>query len=86
MKDGLEEKMPKFYGAVAVGKRGQIVIPVEARRDMDIASGEKLIILGGPQGNMLMITKAESMLQLLNEATEHISMFESLIKSDKPPK
>ena len=47
MKD-LEEKLPKFCGAVVVGERGQIVIPAGARRDLDIASGERLIILGGP--------------------------------------
>jgi len=87
MKDRLEERMPKFYGAVVVGERGQIVIPAEARRDMEIIPGEKLIILGGFQGNGLMITKAKSVLQLLNKAIEHMSLFESMIKAnDEPPK
>ena len=59
-------KMPKFYGAVVVGERGQIVIPAGARRDLDINPGEKLIILGSPNGDGLMITKAESMLKMLS--------------------
>ena len=85
MKDGLEERTPKFYGAVIVGERGQIVIPADARRDMEIKPGEKLIILGGPQGRGLMITKAESVLKLLGKAMEHLVQLESVIKTDDEP-
>jgi AbrB family looped-hinge helix DNA binding protein len=87
MKGKIEESVPEFYGAVVVGERGQIVIPAKARRDMDITPGEKLIILGGPQGNMLMMAKAESMLQLLNKVMGHASQFERMLQADdKPPK
>ncbi len=87
MKDELEERMPKFYGAVVVGERGQIVIPAEARRDMQIAPGERLIILGSPQENGLMITKVGPILQLMSRVRERMSQFESIIKTDdEPPK
>ena len=76
------EGTPKFYGAVVVGKRGQIVIPAEARRNMKINPGEKLIILGGPQRRGLMITKAESILEFLGKAVEHMPHFKSMIKAD----
>ncbi len=82
MKETLEERMPKFYGAVVVGERGQIVIPAEARRDMQITPGEKLIILGNPQENGLMITKIGPILQLMNKVREHMSQLESVIKTD----
>jgi len=36
----------KFYGAVTVSERGQIVIPAEARRDFDLQPGEKLLVFG----------------------------------------
>ena len=85
MKDRLEERIPKFYGAVIVGERGQIVIPADARRDMEITPGEKLIILGGPQGRGLMITKAESVLKLLGKAMGHLARLESVIKTDDEP-
>lgn len=39
-------KGKKFYGAVTVSERGQIVIPVEARRDFGIEVGDKLLVLG----------------------------------------
>ena len=79
------EGTPKFYGAVVVGKRGQIVIPAEARRNMKINPGETLIILGGPQRRGLMITKAESILEFLGKAMEHLSQFGSMLKTDNEP-
>lgn len=36
----------KFYGSVTVSQRGQIVIPVDARRDFGIKTGDKLLIFG----------------------------------------
>ncbi|MGO0906923.1 AbrB/MazE/SpoVT family DNA-binding domain-containing protein [Clostridioides difficile] len=35
-----------FFGAVAVGEHGQIVIPKEARDIFNINAGDKLLILG----------------------------------------
>lgn len=56
-----------FYGAVTVGERGQIVIPAQARRDHDIASGDKLIVLGSSDGIALM--RADRLLDLLGDTT-----------------
>ena len=39
---------PKFYGKVPVGTKGQIVIPSEARKMMNIKPGDNLIIISGP--------------------------------------
>jgi AbrB family looped-hinge helix DNA binding protein len=80
MQGKLEEGTTKFYGAVIVGERGQIVIPAEARREMEITPGEKLIIMGGFHGDGLMIIKTKSVAQLLNKFTEQMSLFERMIK------
>ncbi|MCQ4022745.1 MULTISPECIES: helix-turn-helix domain-containing protein [unclassified Ruminococcus] len=34
------------FGAVTVGERGQIVIPIKAREVFDIKAGDKILILG----------------------------------------
>jgi len=48
-------KKRHFYGAVAVGERGQIVIPKEAREDFGIKPGDKLVVLGkGNRGIVLL--------------------------------
>ncbi len=39
----------KFYGSVTVSERGQIVIPVEARKDFTIKTGDKLLVFGDMQ-------------------------------------
>ncbi len=80
MKVKTEEHVPKFYGTAVVGERGQIVIPAEARRELEITPGEKLIIMGNLHGDGLMIIKTESMAQMLSKFTEQMSMFERMIK------
>ena len=56
-----------FYGAVTVGERGQVVIPAQARRDHEIAPGDKLIVLGSPDG--LAFMGADRLLDLLGDTT-----------------
>ena len=36
----------RFYGSVTVSERGQIVIPIEARKDFNIKTGDKLLVFG----------------------------------------
>ncbi len=42
----MESDRRKFYGTVTVSRRGQIVIPVGARRDFGIEPGDKLLVFG----------------------------------------
>jgi len=42
--------MPKMFGAVTVGERGQVVIPAEVRKLFKIKSGDKLIVIAKPEG------------------------------------
>lgn len=62
-----------FYGSVTVGERGQVVIPAQARRDHDITPGDKLIVLGNPDG--IALIGADRLLDLLGDTTllaEHV--------------
>jgi AbrB family looped-hinge helix DNA binding protein len=45
-----------FYGAVTVSERGQISLPAKARRDLGIAPGDKLLVLGDPQQGLALMT------------------------------
>lgn len=57
----LEDKRPKgkyIFGAVTVGDRGQIVIPVRARRVFDIKPGDDLIMLGDEDQGLALISTA----------------------------
>lgn len=55
-------KGKRFYGAVTVSERGQIVIPASARRDFDIQIGDKLLVLGDLDQGLALI-KASTLLE-----------------------
>ncbi len=59
---------PKVYGAVAVGERGQIVIPAEARKLYGIKSGDRVIVFSKPGGPIALIP-AEKFSRFLDQAT-----------------
>ncbi|MFA6350343.1 MAG: AbrB/MazE/SpoVT family DNA-binding domain-containing protein [Candidatus Omnitrophota bacterium] len=46
----------RFFGKVPVGSKGQIVIPAEARKAMDINPGDNVMIVSGPPHNNRMIS------------------------------
>ncbi len=78
----MHDKIPKFYGTTVLGERGQIVIPVEARREANLEPGTKMVVLGGPQGDILMLAKADSIAEMMANMMDHMSSLNKLIKSD----
>ena len=77
---------PKFYGATTVGERGQVVIPVEARRDFNIKPADKLVVLGSHNRGGIMIAKAETLTEFLSKTIGMMTRFEETLKADvKPP-
>ena len=52
-----------LFGLVTVGDKGQIVIPVKARKLFDISAGDQLVVLGD-EGQGIALVKAESFLAL----------------------
>ena len=69
------EKTSQFYGAVTVSERGQVVVPAQARRDLGIEVGEKLLVLGGRAGGLLLI-RASVVGQLLSQWSDVIQQLE----------
>jgi len=55
----MEEYMkgtPKFFGKALVGTKGQIVIPAEARKALQIKPGDSVMIISGPPHHEKMIS------------------------------
>ena len=73
---------PKFYGATTIGERGQVVIPAEARRDLDLTPSTKLLVFGSKDKGGIMITKAESFAEFLTKAIGMLSRFEEVLRTD----
>lgn len=49
-----------FYGTATVGTKGQIVIPAEAREEMQVKESDKVVVLQGPRQGSLIIFKVDS--------------------------
>lgn len=61
-----EQRGFAFYGSVTVSERGQIVIPAQVRRDLDIQIGEKLLVVSGPGGQITLL-RASTVGRILNQ-------------------
>lgn len=56
----------KFWGTSSLGERGQIVIPLGARKELKLKKGEKLVIFS--KGNkFLCIVKADEISKRLRD-------------------
>jgi AbrB family looped-hinge helix DNA binding protein len=73
----------RFYGAITVSDRGQIVIPADARRDFNIEIGEKLLVFGDLEQGLALV-KTSTLLEkqpgvlailnaTINDASEDIT-------------
>ena len=70
-----EMQTPVFYGSTTVGERGQVVIPAEARRDLEITPATKLLVLGGPHKNGLILAKAEYVTAFMTKIARMAAQF-----------
>lgn len=57
--------LPKLIGTTTVGERGQIVIPADAREELEINSGDKLLVFRAPIDGALIIAKPETFEKLI---------------------
>lgn len=53
-----------IFGAVTVGDKGQIVIPVKARKIFDIKSGDNLIVLGDEKQGIALMKQSDLLAML----------------------
>jgi len=54
----------RLYGTVKVGERGQVVIPADARKELDIKPGDMLFVMTGRNRRGITMVKADAMREL----------------------
>ncbi len=83
----MEHQPPKFpgkcYGSTTVSERGQIVIPAEARREMGLEPGTRLLIFGPGGRQVLTLMTAEMVAGFVRHAMERLAESEQLVR--EPP-
>ena len=72
----------QFYGTTTMGEKGQIVIPAEARKAMDVKKGEKLLVFG--MGcDMLAFSKLSKVEQFASHLSGRLDAIRNIIKKSK---
>ncbi len=70
----------KCYGSTTVSERGQIVISAEARREMGLEPGTKLLIFGsGHEGGPLTLMTAAMVTKFVRHAMGRLSELEVML-------
>ncbi|MBN1375063.1 MAG: AbrB/MazE/SpoVT family DNA-binding domain-containing protein [Dehalococcoidia bacterium] len=70
-------KGKKFYGSVTVTERGQISLPAEARKDFDIKTGDKLLVLGDLEKGIA-LAKTNFILKMMEGSLEAMDKLQSM--------
>jgi AbrB family looped-hinge helix DNA binding protein len=69
----------QFYGTTTLGEKGQVVIPVQARKAMDIKKGDKLLVFG--MGcDMLAFCKLSKVEQFASHLAVRLNAIREIIK------
>ncbi len=76
----------RCLGSTTVGPRGQVVIPVNARKEMGIDAGTTLLVFKAFHGQGLVLLKVDAIEQMMSMVSKRLTDFEKLVKDYKSPK
>ncbi|MCX6792989.1 MAG: AbrB/MazE/SpoVT family DNA-binding domain-containing protein [Candidatus Falkowbacteria bacterium] len=72
----------KFFGTTTMGEKGQVVIPSEARTDMDLRKGEKLMVFS-PGDGMIVLSKLSNFEEFASHLSEQLSVMRKVVGKAK---
>ena len=73
-----------FYGAATVGERGQVVIPLEARKRFGIHSGDKVLVMAHPTASGVVLCKVDAMREVFSSLLADLEKIESKVAQSGP--
>ncbi len=72
------EEEHKFYGTTSIGKKGQMVVPIEARRSLNVKEGEKLLVFGMGR-DMIAVMKLSQIEEFASMLSKKLKAIESIL-------
>lgn len=69
-----------FYGMATVSEKGQIAIPVDLRKDLNIKAGSRLLVLKRKDDAGFTLVKVDVMDKFMDEIREDEAFFSKLKK------
>jgi len=67
--------MSEFLGVVTVSDKGQIAIPIDVRRELDITTGDRLIIIKRKDNAGIIFLKTEKMDTIFKKIRDNDTYF-----------
>ena len=74
---------PKIYGVGKIGPKGQVVIPVEARKELSLDPGERVVVMNIPRKQGLLVVNEELFNEHLEHLRDHFGSFDGLVNEYK---
>jgi len=75
------KNIDKFFGTTTIGKKGQIVIPMETRKKMLWKEGDKLLVFGLTNGTVV-ITKLDKIKEITSHLEKKLESVNKYIKKN----
>ena len=73
----------KLFGTATVGTKGQVVIPSDAREELDIKAGDRLYVVGSSSKKFVGFIKEEQLRQLLEHITDNIETYKAALSEQE---
>lgn len=70
----------EFFGSATVGERGQVVLPIELRKEMLLEAGDKFIVMGKKGDNVVLLLKADFLTKILGKMEQGQDELRRLLK------
>jgi len=77
-----DKNYKEFYGTATLGKKGQVIIPVEARKAFKINKGDKLLVFGLKE-NMLIFSKLANLEKFASHFSQQLKKIKKIIEKSK---
>ncbi len=74
---------PVFFGSTTIGERGQVVLPIELRKKLQLQSGDKLIALGTMGDKAIILLKPEFLTQILVKIEQGQNEIKKILQDNK---
>jgi AbrB family looped-hinge helix DNA binding protein len=72
----------QFYGTATVGEKGQIVIPQDARKNMKLKKGDRLLVFGMDE-DALVVAKLSHIEKITGHLSKKLRMINEAAKKHK---
>ena len=66
------QKNDKFFGTTTIGTKGQVVIPAQARKELNLKPGDQLVVMG-KFNKVLGLMKTEAMSEFIETVMKNLA-------------